>query len=67
MFKASFRFTIDGENEKGLITVFVDKQQYLNGLAEDKAIRLINEKYFNHPTYNENSVTVDLYDMETIY
>lgn len=66
MLKARFRFTIDGENEKGLITVFVDKQQYLNNEHETKAVELINEKYFNHPSYNENGVTVDLYDIESI-
>jgi hypothetical protein len=66
MFKAKFRFTIDGENEKGLVTVFVNKEQYLNAEHETKAIETINEKYWNHPDFNENGVTVDLYDLELI-
>lgn len=66
MLKVRFRFSIDGENEKGLITVFVNKQQYLNNDHETKALELINEKYFYHPAFDENSLTIDEYDIEVV-
>jgi hypothetical protein len=66
MFKVKFRFTIDGENEKGLVTVFVNREQYTKNEHEMKAIDTIREKYWSHPDFNENNVTVDEYETQMI-